>query len=385
MNGSVPALPRIAVFGEALTDLVRTGDDSWRSVAGGACWNVARVAATLGVPTGWGGAASDDLFGRQIVALSREAGLDPRFLQVVPRPPLLAVVHQLDPPDYFFIGEDSADLAFDEARLPPGWEAECAFAHFGCISLVRQPLGERLVALALRLADAGVPVSFDPNCRNLMGADYPPLFERLAARAAVLKISDEDLRRIYPAMDAADALARVRMLAPDAVLLYTRGAAGMTVYAPGAATGPLPGSPASWAPTVAPSPAAAVVGAGLARDRGVVSGPVPGSPASWPPAGGAAPGNAVAGAQPAGDRGTASGPTDADCFTQPAFAVGVVDTVGAGDACIGGFLASRLLYPQASLREHARFAAATAAAACTRAGAHAPSRDEVERLLDATR
>lgn len=298
-------LPRLVVFGEALTDLVRTGDDSWRSIAGGACWNVARVAATLGVATGWGGAVSEDLFGSQIVARSEAAGLDCRFLQVVPRPPLLAVVHQLDPPRYFFIGEDSADLAFDEARLPAGWQAACEFAHFGCISLVRQPLGERLVALALRLADAGVPVSFDPNCRNLMGADYPPLFERLAARASVLKISDEDLRQIYPAMNAAHALAHVRGLAPDAVLLYTRGAEGMEVHA--------------------------------------------------------------------GD----------GCFSQPAFAVAVEDTVGAGDACMGGFLASRLLQPRASLREHARFAAATAAAACTRAGAHAPTRAEVERLLSA--
>src|SRR5690606_15335484 len=100
MPGSHPArrslamtptgLPRLVVFGEALTDLVRTGEDSWRSIAGGACWNVARVAATLGVETGWGGAVSDDLFGARLVELSREAGLDPRFLQVVPRPPLLA-------------------------------------------------------------------------------------------------------------------------------------------------------------------------------------------------------------------------------------------------------------------------------------------------------
>jgi Sugar kinases, ribokinase family len=297
------ALPRLAVFGEALTDLVRTGTDSWRSIPGGACWNVARVAATLGVPTGWGGAVSDDLFGARIVELSRQAGLDPRFLQVVPRPPLLAVVHELDPPRYFFLGENAADLAFDEAALPPGWDAGCEFAHFGCISLVRQPLGERLLALALRLAGAGVPVSFDPNCRNLMGAGYVALFERLAARAAVLKISDEDLGHIYPALDAGAALAHVRALAPAAVLLYTRGAAGMDVYA--------------------------------------------------------------------GDVHVA----------QPAFAVEVVDTVGAGDACIGGFLASRLLRPDAPLREHARFAAATAAAACTRAGAHAPTRQEVEALL----
>ncbi|ADV28811.1 PfkB domain protein [Pseudoxanthomonas suwonensis 11-1] len=300
---TAPDLPRLAVFGEALTDLVRTGEDSWRSIAGGACWNVARVAATLGVATGWGGAVSDDLFGARIVELSREAGLDPRFMQVVARPPLLAVVHQLDPPRYFFLGEKAADLAFDESVLPPGWEAACQFAHFGCISLVRQPLGERLVSLALCLADAGVPVSFDPNCRNLMGPDYAELFERLAARASVLKISDEDLRHIYPQLEAEAALAHVRALAPAAVLLYTRGSAGMDVYA---------------------------------CDVHVA---------------------------------------------QPAFAVEVVDTVGAGDACIGGFLASRLLRPEASLREHARFAAATAAVACTRAGAHAPTRGEVEALL----
>lgn len=299
---TAPDLPRLAVFGEALTDLVRTGEDSWRSIAGGACWNVARVAATLGVATGWGGAVSDDLFGARIVELSREAGLDPRFMQVVARPPLLAVVHQLDPPRYFFLGENAADLAFDESALPAGWEAACQFAHFGCISLVRQPLGERLVSLALRLADAGVPVSFDPNCRNLMGPDYPGLFERLAARASVLKISDEDLRHIYPQREAEAALEHVRALAPGAVLLYTRGSAGMEVYA------------------------------------GDVH------------------------------------------FAQPAFAVEVVDTVGAGDACMGGFLASRLLRPDAPLREHARFAAATAAAACTRAGAHAPTRGEVEAL-----
>ena len=73
------ALPRLVVFGEALTDFVRTGPDSWRSVAGGACWNVARVAATLGVPTGWAGSVSDDLFGRDLTDKSRDAGLDPRF------------------------------------------------------------------------------------------------------------------------------------------------------------------------------------------------------------------------------------------------------------------------------------------------------------------
>ena len=70
------SLPRLVVFGEALTDFVRTGEATWHSVAGGACWNVARVAATLGVPTGWGGAVGDDVLGREIIAKSQAAGLD---------------------------------------------------------------------------------------------------------------------------------------------------------------------------------------------------------------------------------------------------------------------------------------------------------------------
>lgn len=300
------ALPRLVVFGEALTDFVRTGADSWRSVAGGACWNVARVAATLGLPTGWGGAVSDDFFGREIVDKSQVAGLDPRFLQVVARPPLVAMVHQLDPPRYFFLGNDSADLAFDASRLPAGWQTACAFAHFGCISLVRQPLGARLVAIAEALHAAGVPVSFDPNCRNLMDAAYPPLFERMAALADTIKISDEDLRQIYPALAFEGALARVRAIAPAAVVLYTRGGDGMTAYL-----------------------------------------------------------------------------ADGSRVEQPAFKVAVADTVGAGDACMGGFLASRLQQPDAGVAIHVRFAAATAAAACTRPGAHAPTRAEVEALLAA--
>ena len=298
-----PALPRLAVFGEALTDFVRTGADTWRSIAGGACWNVARVTATLGVPTGWGGSVSDDLFGREIVEKSQAAGLDARFMQIVARAPLLAMVHQMDPPRYFFLGNESADLAFDAARLPAAWEQACEFAHFGCISLVRQPLGGRLVALAESLHARGVSVSFDPNCRNLMGEDYPALFERMASLAQVLKISDEDLRHIYPAMDTGTALARVRGVAPEAVLLYTRGSEGMAAYA----------------------------------------------------------GQVV--------------------IEQPAYRVEAVDTVGAGDACIGGFLASRLLQPDAPMASHVRFAAATAAAACTRAGAHAPARAEVDALI----
>ena len=45
------------------------------------------------------------------------------------------------------------------------------------------------------------------------------------------------------------------------------------------------------------------------------------------------------------------------------------------------FLASLLLDADSGLATHVRHAAATAAAACTRPGAHAPTRQEVAALL----
>jgi fructokinase len=298
------ALPRFLVFGEALTDFVRTGTHSWHSAAGGACWNVARVTATLGLATGWGGAVSDDFFGQDLVERSRTAGLDLRFLQQVQKPPLIAMVHQSHPPRYFFLGNDSADLAFDESLLPSGWQEACEIAHFGCISLVRQPLGARLVRIAEDLKKRGARISYDPNCRNVMGADFPAQFEHMARLADIIKLSDEDLAHIYPALASAEAsLRRVRALAPQAMILYTRGADGLSLHTP------------------------------------------------------------------------------AETLEQSAFGVTVADTVGAGDACIGGFIASLMSQPAREAAHHLRFAAAAAAAACMHPGAHAPTLAEVQWLL----
>lgn len=66
---------------------------------------------------------------------------------------------------------------------------------------------------------------------------------------------------------------------------------------------------------------------------------------------------------------------------QPAIAVNVQDTVGAGDACMAGWLAAELL-GIAGLRERLRFSAACASISCRHAGAHAPSLADVEGLLN---
>ena len=62
----------------------------------------------------------------------------------------------------------------------------------------------------------------------------------------------------------------------------------------------------------------------------------------------------------------------------------VVDSVGAGDASIGGLLYSLLYRPEADGGEHLRFAVAAGAGACLAAGGSPPSVELVESLAQRT-
>jgi fructokinase len=288
-------LPHFVSFGEALNDMLRTGANTWKSVAGGAPWNVAQVMAHFGIASAFAGAISQDCFGDQLWQASMSAGLDMRFLQRNAKSPLLAFVHAVDPPAYFFVGDHSADLHFEIAALPHGWQAAVRWAHFGGISLTRAPLAERLVVLAERLAASGVQISYDPNFRNVMDGSYDTILARMVAVADLIKISEEDLCGLFRTDDAQAALDQLRAMQPKATVLYTQGAQGATLSAQGQ----------TWHAT---------------------------SPS-----------------------------------------ITVVDTVGAGDCSLAGFLSSAMHQSKAGWDIHLRAAVAAGAGACLAAGATPPS------------
>jgi len=222
--------PLMLCAGEALTDMIHQGGEQWVSRVGGSTWNVARALAALGEPTAFAGAISLDRFGDALWTASEAVGLDTRLLQRVDRSPLLAVVEQGEPPRYFFIGDDSADLHFEPQLFPAGWADGLRWAHFGGISLAREPLASRLIALARELKARGVAISFDPNYRNLMDERYTPTLEAMASIADLVKVSDDDLRGLFPGVTQDEALARLRAFNPAAMCLLTRGGQGASLF-----------------------------------------------------------------------------------------------------------------------------------------------------------
>jgi fructokinase len=225
-----PTPPRFVSAGEALTDFIRVGRNEWRSRPGGAGWKVARVVAALGIPSAFAGGISDDRFGDELLTSSERAGLDTRFLQRYAKPPLLAMVHVPAPPEYTFIGDDSADLYFEPAHLPSDWLQAVEWVHFGGISLTREPLRSKLLALLDAVVAAGKNVSYDPNFRNVMTENYDRTLRYVAERANLIKVSEADLIGLFRTPDAADALQRLRTMNSAASVLVTKGERGAELH-----------------------------------------------------------------------------------------------------------------------------------------------------------
>lgn len=223
-------LPSVVCIGEALTDMCHISGEEWHSKVGGSTWNVARALSALGINSAFAGGISQDGFGKALWQASLDANLDERFIQRYAKSPLLAIVECSHPPSYFFIGDDSADLYFEPSLLPTGWKKAAKWAHFGGISLARQPLGNRLVELAKELKQSGIHISYDPNFRNVMNEDYDATLKQMCQLADVIKVSDEDCKGLMRSDNAQAAFQQLKQINPDALYFFTEGEKGGSLH-----------------------------------------------------------------------------------------------------------------------------------------------------------
>lgn len=207
----------ILCAGEALIDMLPEGG-RWRPVPGGAALNTALWAAHLGAEVGYAGPLSTDPFGQDLRATLCGAGVDLSAAPETERPTTLAFVH-LEGGDarYSFYDTGAAGRDWDRSDLPA---VKADIGLFGGISLTH---GRS--AAALEALQAEMPLSMlDLNIRPaLIGAPeaYRARLQRMMARAAIVKISDEDADWFGPLPQT------------SALLCRTHGAAGAEVLWPG--------------------------------------------------------------------------------------------------------------------------------------------------------
>lgn len=223
----------IIVCGEALFDVFCDGDApggyALSAKVGGSPFNVAIGLARLGVPPRYFGGLSADMFGRKLAATLAGEGVD---LSCAPRPaaPTALVTVDVDAggvPAYTLYGTATAERAVtaaDVERVP----ADAAAIHVGSYCMAVEPVASALRALVERQHRRSV-IAFDPNVRLTIEPNrnvWTGAIAWMLPRTDLLKISDEDLRHLYPELTPR-AFIELALQAGVALVVVTRGGEGV--------------------------------------------------------------------------------------------------------------------------------------------------------------
>ena len=194
---------KVWYMGEALIDFVPVASASGAAFApraGGSPFNAAKATVQAGAPAGFLGAISTDLFGAHLIADLAAHGVDISHTPRTDDPCTLAFVELTDGvARYAFYNALSATALMhpDPEMFVPG---EGDVLSFGSISLIDRPGADTIAAFALAHAE-NTMIALDPNARPGMTPDvgaWRARIEALAAKAGVIRLSDEDLEALAP-------------------------------------------------------------------------------------------------------------------------------------------------------------------------------------------
>jgi fructokinase len=212
------------VVGEALVDLVgQRGGRTFSALPGGSPANVALGLARLGVPVTLNTRLGRDSFGEMVRSHLEASGVRVDGGAGEGAKTTLAIAT-------LAAGIASYDFRIDwdvEALVPLPVETRCL--HTGSLATVLPPGRANVVDLVEREHERGrVTVSYDPNVRPALLGDAArarPDIEHLVAMSDVVKVSDDDLRWLYP--DRSDEeVAQGWLASGPALVVVTRGGAG---------------------------------------------------------------------------------------------------------------------------------------------------------------
>ena len=192
----------IVVAGEALMDLIVGTDDGLTATPGGGPYNTARTIARLGQRVTFLGRISSDRFGRDLRANLARDGVAVDSVVETDDPTTLAVVeiHEHGVTDYHFYVDGTSAAGLTDGDATTVMAVATTTLHVGTLGLVLEPMGTTIERL-VQDSDPERLVMLDPNCRPSAIPDpaaFRARIDRIARRADVVKLSEDDLRFLAP-------------------------------------------------------------------------------------------------------------------------------------------------------------------------------------------
>ena len=223
---------QVWVAGEVLIDLIPEGADR-KPVVGGGPANTAKALAKLGIYTQFIDGISSDQCGQMAKNNLVTAGVKLDYVKYSDKPTCLAIVSlsESGSATYDFVIENTSTFDFTSEWLPNPQTDRPSLLHIGTLATVIEPGASVLFEWAQSVAKVA-PVVFDPNIRPavISGREqYLAQVERWVAISSAVKVSDEDIRWLYPSLDVDQVINNWLTKGPSLIVI-TYGDKGLTGY-----------------------------------------------------------------------------------------------------------------------------------------------------------
>ena len=221
--------------GEVLIDLIPEGVD-YKPVVGGGPANTAKALSKLGIDTQFIDGISSDGYGEVAKDELVTAGVKLDYENYSDKPTCLAVVSlsESGSASYEFVIENTATFDFSHDWLPNPQTDRPSLLHIGTLATVIEPGASILFEWAQAVAKVA-PIVFDPNIRPAVISDrklYLTQVERLVAISSAVKVSDEDIKWLYPSLEI-DQVVNNWLKKGPLLVVVTYGDKGLTGYRKG--------------------------------------------------------------------------------------------------------------------------------------------------------
>jgi len=225
-------MTQVWVTGEVLIDLIPEGSER-KPIVGGGPANTAKALSKIGVETQFIDGISTDDYGQMAKDELVLSGVKLDYVKYSDRPTCLAIVSLSDSgsASYEFVIENTATFDFTSTWLPNPQTELPSLLHIGTLATVIEPGASALFEWAQSVAKVA-PIVFDPNIRPAVISDrekYVMQVERWVSISSAVKVSDEDIRWLYPSVEI-DQVVNNWLAKGPSLIVVTYGDKGLAGY-----------------------------------------------------------------------------------------------------------------------------------------------------------
>ena len=213
-----------------LIDLIPSADGVRVAHVGGGPANTAKALARLGHDVHFIDGISSDEYGQMSrkELLDDEVKLDLALKSDKPTCTAEVTLAADGGASYVFTIDGTATFDFNESWLPDPSRYKPQALHIGTLAIIVEPSSSVLYEWAIKVAEFA-PIVLDPNVRPSVVGDrirYVAAVEKWAAISSVIKLSDDDMKWLYPD-ESFESVAKRWVAQGSSVVVITRGSDGL--------------------------------------------------------------------------------------------------------------------------------------------------------------